>query len=57
MKRFDRPFAAHPKETRVAIGGIRGGRTVLQVWDYETGKLVLRAIASALGMFGVSMNP
>jgi RNA polymerase sigma factor (sigma-70 family) len=33
-------FAAHPTESRVACGGLKGGKTHLQIWDYETGRLV-----------------
>jgi RNA polymerase sigma factor (sigma-70 family) len=36
-------FAVHPKEPRVAVGGIKDGKPYLQVWDYETGKLVAEA--------------
>jgi RNA polymerase sigma factor (sigma-70 family) len=40
----DRAFAMHPKKQLVAFGGIRDGKTVLQVWDFEAGKLVAETI-------------
>jgi RNA polymerase sigma factor (sigma-70 family) len=33
-------MAVHPKEPRVAIGGARDGKAILQVWDFESGKRV-----------------
>jgi WD40 repeat protein len=33
-------FAMHPKETRVACGGLKDGKIHLQVWDFETAKVV-----------------
>jgi WD40 repeat protein len=33
-------FAVHPKENRVACGGVKDGKTYLQLWDFETGKLL-----------------
>ncbi len=40
----DRAFAMHPKKPLVAFGGIRDGKTVLQVWDFDTGKRVAETI-------------
>jgi RNA polymerase sigma factor (sigma-70 family) len=31
-------FAAHPNQPRVAVGGARDGKAILQVWDFESGK-------------------
>jgi RNA polymerase sigma factor (sigma-70 family) len=31
-------LAVHPKESRVAVGGARDRKAILQVWDFETGK-------------------
>jgi RNA polymerase sigma factor (sigma-70 family) len=33
-------FAVHPKERRVACGGVQDGKTYLWVWDYATGKFL-----------------
>jgi RNA polymerase sigma factor (sigma-70 family) len=47
LRPFDNPtrseerqvvVALHPKEPRVAIGGDRDGKAILQVWDFEAGK-------------------
>jgi RNA polymerase sigma factor (sigma-70 family) len=36
----DRAFAMHPNKPLVALGGVREGKTVLQVWDFDAGKMV-----------------
>jgi len=46
----DRAFAVHPKKPLVAFGGIRDDKTVLQVWNFETGKLVGETISSCRGL-------
>jgi WD40 repeat protein len=33
-------FAAHPTASRIACGGVKDGKTYLQVWDYETGRRI-----------------
>ena len=45
----DLAFAVHPKESRVAVGGIRDGKTVLQVWDFESGKSLAETISPGRG--------
>jgi RNA polymerase sigma factor (sigma-70 family) len=41
----DRAFAMHPKKPLVAFGGVRDDKTVLQVCDFEAGKLVAEAVS------------
>jgi RNA polymerase sigma factor (sigma-70 family) len=38
-------FAVHPKESRVAVGGVRDGKVILQVWDYETSKPIAEMVS------------
>jgi WD40 repeat protein len=33
-------FAVHPRQSRVACGGLRGAKTHLQIWDFDTGRAV-----------------
>ena len=39
-------FAINPKKNEVACGGSKDGHTVLQVWDFETGKKIAEATSS-----------
>jgi len=41
----DRAFAVHPKKTLVALGGVRDDKTVLQIWDFDAGKLVVETVS------------
>jgi WD40 repeat protein len=50
-------FAVHPKEDRVACGGIRGGKTVLQVWDFGPGKLVAEKASPCDAMKALAWTP
>jgi RNA polymerase sigma factor (sigma-70 family) len=46
----DRAFAMHPKKPLVALGGVREGKTLLQVWDFEAGKLVAETASPWRGL-------
>jgi RNA polymerase sigma factor (sigma-70 family) len=39
-------FAVHPKESRVACGGVKDGRTYLQIWNFESGEIVAEKASS-----------
>jgi RNA polymerase sigma factor (sigma-70 family) len=34
-------FVVHPKVNRIACGGRKEGKTILQIWDYGSGKLLV----------------
>lgn len=53
----DRPFAMHPKKPLIAIGGIRDDKTVLQVWEFETGKLAAETISPCRGLRVLAWTP
>ncbi|HEX3150368.1 MAG TPA: sigma-70 family RNA polymerase sigma factor, partial [Gemmataceae bacterium] len=53
----DRPFTAHPKEPLVAVGGIRDDKTLLQLWNFETGKLVAETASSCWGLRVLAWTP
>lgn len=53
----DRAFAMHPKKPLVALGGVRDGKTVLQVWDFETGKPVAETESPWRGLRVLAWTP
>ncbi|HKB00565.1 MAG TPA: sigma-70 family RNA polymerase sigma factor [Gemmataceae bacterium] len=53
----DRAFAAHPKKPLVAFGGVRDEKTVLQVWDFESGKLVAETESPCRGLRVLAWTP
>ena len=53
----DRAFAMHPKKPLVAVGGVRDGKTVLQVWDFEAGKLVAETASPWRGLRVLAWTP
>ncbi|HEY8505189.1 MAG TPA: WD40 repeat domain-containing protein, partial [Gemmataceae bacterium] len=50
-------FAVHPKASRVACGGVRDGKTYLQVWDYETGKPVAEKASPCDALKALAWTP
>jgi WD40 repeat protein len=50
-------FALHPTASRVACGGLKDGKTYLQVWDYETGQLVAETAARFDAMKALAWTP
>jgi WD40 repeat protein len=38
-------FAVHTRKGWVAFGGVRGGKTQLQIWDFQTGKIVAEKVS------------
>jgi len=53
----DRAFSTHPKKPLVAFGGIRDDKTVLQVWDFEAGKLVAETVSAYAGLRVLAWTP
>ncbi|QJW97436.1 sigma-70 family RNA polymerase sigma factor [Frigoriglobus tundricola] len=50
-------FAVHPKEARVACGGANGDKTYLQVWNFETGRVVAEKVASCDALQVLAWTP
>jgi WD40 repeat protein len=50
-------FAVHPREGWVACGGTRKGRTYLQIWDYEAGRLVAEKASSCDALKALAWTP
>jgi RNA polymerase sigma factor (sigma-70 family) len=50
-------FAAHPTAGRVACGGVKDGKTHLQVWDYETGRLLAEKAGSCDALKALAWTP
>jgi RNA polymerase sigma factor (sigma-70 family) len=50
-------FAVHPTASRVACGGLRDGKTYLQVWDYETGKMVAETASRCDALKALAWTP
>jgi RNA polymerase sigma factor (sigma-70 family) len=50
-------FAANPTDSRVACGGVKEGKTYLQIWDYETGRLVAEKPGSGDALKALAWTP
>ncbi|HEV3436747.1 MAG TPA: hypothetical protein VG122_05270, partial [Gemmata sp.] len=50
-------FAVNPRQTRVACGGVKEGKTHLQIWDFETGKLVAEKDSSCDALKVLAWTP
>lgn len=46
----DRAFTVNTKKSLVAIGGVRDDKTILQVWNFETGKLITELASPYRGL-------
>jgi RNA polymerase sigma factor (sigma-70 family) len=50
-------FAASPTVSRVACGGVRDGKTYLQIWDCEAGRLVAEKASSCDALKALAWTP
>lgn len=50
-------FAVHPKVSRVACGGIKSGKTYLQIWDFDTGQLIAEKASSCDALRVLAWTP
>jgi RNA polymerase sigma factor (sigma-70 family) len=50
-------LAIHPKTNRVAFGGVKNGKTHLQIWDFETGKVVAEKPCDLPAMRALAWTP
>jgi WD40 repeat protein len=50
-------FAVHPRASQVALGGVKDGKTILQLWDYESGKLIAETAAACDALKALAWTP
>lgn len=50
-------LAIHPKANRVAFGGAKNGKTHLQIWDFEIGKVVAEKPCGLPAMRALAWTP
>jgi RNA polymerase sigma factor (sigma-70 family) len=50
-------FAANPKDSRIACAGVKDGKTYLQIWDYETGRMVAEKASSCDALKALAWTP
>jgi RNA polymerase sigma factor (sigma-70 family) len=50
-------LAIHPKANRVAFGGATNGKTHLQIWDFETGKVIAEKPCDLPAMRALAWTP
>ncbi len=50
-------FAVHPKKSLVACGGIKDGKTYLQIWNFETGERVAEAASTCSALKLLAWTP
>lgn len=50
-------FAVHPKANRVACGGMRNGKTYLQIWDFDSGQALAEEASPCDALKALAWTP